>query len=118
MPFRTPFLCRICEDRAANLLILHTCAGDVQGVNKIFIYIIQILSREFESLRARHHSSELRTFGGYLPFDVLVRTPDRQQAEFDKSPQAIWSPAGRVNHMEVIENKIKKSAKIACAGSV
>lgn len=23
-------LCRMCEDRAANLLILHNCAGDVQ----------------------------------------------------------------------------------------
>ena len=46
-------LCRICEDLAANLLILHICAGDVQEVYEIFIYIKQILSLEFESLRAR-----------------------------------------------------------------
>jgi hypothetical protein len=26
---------------------------------------------------------------------VAIRTADRQQTEFDKSPQAIWSPAGR-----------------------
>jgi hypothetical protein len=55
MPFGLVILCRICEDQAANVLILHTCAGDVQGVNKIFIYIIQVVSREFESLRAHHN---------------------------------------------------------------
>jgi hypothetical protein len=29
------------------------------------------------------------------PFVVLVRTPDIKQAEFDKSPQAIWSPGAQ-----------------------
>jgi hypothetical protein len=37
----------------------------------------------------------MRTTGPVKLLGVLLRTPDRRQGEFDKSPQAIWSPAGR-----------------------
>jgi hypothetical protein len=31
---------------------------------------------------------------------AVIRIADRQQDEFDKSPQAIWSPAGRAERSE------------------
>ncbi len=43
--------------------------------------------REFESLRAHHNISDARTFFGLLAFDALIRTPDRQQVEFDNAAQ-------------------------------
>src|SRR5258708_40070100 len=39
--------------------------------------------REFESLRAPHSFPCLRTLRRFFPLDAIIRTPGRQQAEFD-----------------------------------
>src|ERR1700684_4033676 len=88
MPCRTPFLCRICADLAANLLFLHIGAGDVQEVYEIFIYIKQILRLEFESLRAHHRFSCPRTLSCGLWFDATIRTPGRQQGSSTTWPSS------------------------------
>jgi hypothetical protein len=50
--------------------------------------------RRFESGRATDLRIENCGVAKYCS-KFPVRTPDRQHGEFDKSPQAIWSPAGR-----------------------
>src|SRR5882762_6681811 len=44
--------------------------------------------REFESLRAHHHIFGLRNAAGQSSLSAAIRTPGRQQAEFDNPASA------------------------------